>query len=232
MNFEILNLTLSARNTEECKRVQLIIKDLIEERELDLSKVKTVSGVDVSYIGDIGIGVMVTIDINTLEVIDKVVSKSKVSFHYIPNFLAFREIPIIIDTFNLASISPDIVIVDGQGIAHPRRAGIASHLGVIIQKPTIGCAKSLLYGEYVDIPNIQGYESDIIDPKTKEVIGKVVRTKLSSKPVFVSVGNYITLEQSVQIVKRLSESAKCRLPLVTFIADKISKEERKKINLQ
>ncbi|MFN4245616.1 MAG: endonuclease V, partial [Brevinematia bacterium] len=165
----------------------------------------------------------------TLEIVEKVVSRSKVSFNYIPNFLAFREIPIIIDTFNLITIQPDIIIVDGQGIAHPRRAGIASHLGVIIQRPTIGCAKSLLYGEYVDMPNIKGYESNILDPKTKEVIGKALRTKVSSKPVFVSVGNYITLEQSVQIVKKLSEPINCRLPIVTFIADKISKEERKKL---
>lgn len=227
MNFEILNLTLSAKTIDECKRVQLLIKDLIEEKEINLSDIKTIAGVDISYKGDIGIGVMVTIDANNFEIVEKVVSKSKISFPYIPGFLAFREVPVIIDTFNLAKISPDIVIVDGQGIAHPRRAGIATHLGIIIQKPTIGCAKSLLYGQYVDIPNIEGYEGDIVDPETKEVIGKVVRTKVSSKPVFVSVGNYITLEQSVKIIKKLAKVGKCRLPLATFLADKISKEERK-----
>ncbi len=229
MNFEILNLTLSAKTTDECKRVQLIIRDLIEEQDIDLSSIKTIAGVDVSYKGEIGIGVMVTIDFRSMEVVEKVISKSKVSFPYIPGFLAFREIPIIIDTFNLANITPDIIIVDGQGIAHPRRAGIATHLGTILQKPTIGCAKSLLYGEYVDPPNIQGYETDIIDPITKTVIGKAVKTKLSAKPVFISVGNYITLEKSVEIVKKLSETINCRLPIVTFLADSISKEERRKV---
>lgn len=229
MNFEILNLTLSAKTTDECKRVQLIIRDLIEEQDIDLSSIKTIAGVDVSYKGEIGIGVMVTIDFRSMEVVEKVISKSKVSFPYIPGFLAFREIPIIIDTFNLANITPDIIIVDGQGIAHPRRAGIATHLGTILQKPTIGCAKSLLYGEYVDPPNIQGYETDIIDPITKTVIGKAVKTKLSTKPVFISVGNYITLEKSVEIVKKLSEPINCRLPIVTFLADSISKEERRKV---
>ncbi|MCX8029702.1 MAG: endonuclease V [Brevinematales bacterium] len=229
MNFEILNLTLSARSIDECKRVQLMIKDLIEEREIDISSVKTIGGVDVSYKDDYGIGVLVIVDAKEYKVIDILVSKSKVSFPYIPGFLAFREIPIIIDTFNLVSEVPDVVIVDGQGFAHPRRVGIATHLGTIIQKPTIGVAKSLLYGQYVDIPNVKGSEGDIFDPSTKEIIGKVIRTKVSSKPVFVSIGNYINLKQSVEIVKKLSDLDDCRLPIVSMIADKISKEERKKI---
>ncbi|MCS7298416.1 MAG: endonuclease V [Spirochaetia bacterium] len=230
MNFEILNLTFSARSIDECKRVQLIIKDLVEERELDLSKVRTIGGVDVSYCGDYGIGVLVVADAtNNFNIIEQVVSRSRISFPYIPGFLAFREIPVIIDTLNLVKDLPDIIIVDGQGIAHPRRAGIATHLGTIIQKPTIGCAKSLLYGQYVDIPNIKGYEGNIIDPLTKEIIGKVIRTKVSSRPVFVSVGNYISLRQSVDIVKNLSDIGNNRLPLVTFLADKISKSERKKL---
>ncbi|MEN2998724.1 MAG: endonuclease V [Brevinematia bacterium] len=229
MNFEILNMTLSAKSIDECKRVQLLVRDLVEERRVDFSMVKTVAGVDVSYKGDYGIGVMVVVEVDTWRVLEKVVSKSKVSFPYIPGFLAFREIPIVIDAFNLSEVSPDVVVVDGQGVAHPRKAGIATHLGTILQKPTIGCAKSILYGEYTEIPNIRWCTGDILDPLTKEVIGKVVRTKLSSKPVFVSVGNYITLDQSVEFVKKLAEAGNSRLPLVTFIADKISKQERKQL---
>lgn len=232
MNFEILNLTLSARTPDECKMVQLLVRDLVEESEVEVDKVRVVSGVDVSYVGNYGIGVMVSFDIRTYRLVEKVVARGKVSFPYIPGFLAFREIPLIIDAFAMATVSPDIVIVDGQGIAHPRRAGIATHLGTIIQKPTIGCAKSLLYGEYVEIPNIQGYEENLLDPVTREVIGKVVRTKRSSKPVFVSIGNYITLEQSVFFVKKFAEVGQSRLPIMTLVADKVSKEEKKKLSLQ
>ncbi|MGC8871084.1 MAG: endonuclease V [Brevinematia bacterium] len=229
MNFEILNLTLSAKTHEECKRVQLLVRDLIEFRKLDISKVKIVAGVDVSYKGDEGIGVLVLVDFEKGDVIQTLVSRSKVSFPYIPGLLAFREIPVVIDLFSQLSIHPDVVIVDGQGIAHPLGVGFATHLGTIIEMPTIGSAKSLLYGTYVDLPNVLCADSPIIDPKTGNVIGKALKTKLSSRPIFVSVGNFIDLDSSVEIVKKLTFLGDCRLPIPIFWADKISKEERKKL---
>lgn len=229
MNFEILNSTLSAKNYDECKRVQLLVRDLIEFRKIDISSIKTVAGVDVSYKGEEGIGVLTLVDFETGKLIDTLVSKSKISFPYIPGFLAFREIPVIIDLFLQLKIQPDVVIVDGQGIAHPMGAGFATHLGTIIEKPTIGCAKSLLYGTYVDLPNILYSESPILDPKTHNHIGIAIRTKISCKPVFVSVGNFIDIETSVKIVKHLTLKGEYRLPLPTHIADRVSKEERKKL---
>lgn len=229
MNFEILNATFSASNLNECKKVQYLVRDLSETYDIDISSINTVAGVDLSYKGEIGICVLVVFDFRTMEILEKVVASSKVSFPYIPNFLSFREIPLIIDSINKVSTNIDILIVDGQGIAHPRRAGIATHLGVIIEKPTIGCAKSLLYGYYVEPPNKLYATSDLLEPNTNEIIGKAVRTKLNTKPIFVSVGHCINLEKSVEIVKKFTLNGKYRIPLPTFVADKITKEEKKKI---
>jgi deoxyribonuclease V len=231
MNFEVLNKTLSAKNIYECKNVQYLVRELIEFRDVDISLLNVVAGVDLSYKGDIGICVLVVFDFKTMDILEQVVTVSKVSFPYIPGFLAFREVPLIVDSINRLSVNVDLFIVDGQGVAHPRKAGIATHLGVILEKPTVGCAKSLLYGCYIDPINELNATTDLVDPVTNEVIGKVVRTKVSTKPIFVSVGNYINLEKSVEIVKRLTFNGKYRIPLPTFIADKLSKEERKKVIL-
>ena len=231
MNFEILNKTLSAKNIYECKNVQYLVRELVEFRDIDIFLLGTIAGVDLSYKGDIGVCALTVVDFKTMDILEQVVTVSKVSFPYIPGFLAFREIPLLIDAINRLGISVDLFVVDGQGIAHPRKAGIATHLGVILEKPTVGCAKSLLYGCYVDLPNELYATTDLLDPVTNEVIGKVIRTKVNTRPVFVSVGSYITLEKSVELVRRLTFDGKYRIPFPTFVADKLSKEERKKVIL-
>ncbi len=228
MNFEILNLTLSAKEAQECRAVQYLVSDFVEVFTTDISSIKNIACADVSYKDEYAFGVMLVMDFNTLDVKETVKVVSKIGFHYIPGFLAFRELPVIIDLINKSSEEFELFLVDGHGLAHPCRAGIATHLGVIIEKPTIGCAKSLLYGQYQEIPNNLGAKTEILDPKTGDIIGIAIRTKVNSAPVFVSVGNLITLQQSVDIVMRLSMNGKYRVPYPIFLADRITKEERKK----
>jgi deoxyribonuclease V len=119
---------------------------------------------------------------------------------------------------------PDLVIADGIGIAHPRRMGIATHLGLILGIPTIGCAKSVLVGKYDEPDEIPGYVSNLVDPKTGEVIGAALRTKPRVKPVFVSPGHLITLQESVEIMRQCM--GRYRIPEPTRLAHNAVNEYR------
>jgi deoxyribonuclease V len=124
----------------------------------------------------------------------------KSTFPYIPGMLSFREIPVLLRALKRLSVQPDVILCDGQGMAHPRRMGLASHLGVLLGRPTIGCAKSRLVGEFSEPANEKGRFSLL---RHKDlIIGAVARTRAGVKPVFVSPGNQITLEESLQIVFR------------------------------
>lgn len=153
---------------------------------------------------------------NTLEPVAESVVKDTIPFPYIPGLLSFREIPMLRTAWEGLSIKPDVLVVDGIGIAHPRRFGIASHLGVYLDIPTIGCAKSVLIGTYEEPGAEPGSRSDLIDTKTGEVIGAALRTKRNVKPVFISPGHRITLEQSIACI--LSSVRTYRLPEPTRLA--------------
>ncbi len=148
---------------------------------------------------------------SNLEIIDHSVVKEKINFPYIPGLLSFREIPMLLLAWKKLKIKPDVIIVDGIGIAHPRRLGIATHLGIILNVPTIGCAKSVLTGVYEEPANEPGSISYLYDKfNTTEIIGAAVRTKKNVKPVFISPGHLITLEESIKII--LDCVRKHRLP--------------------
>jgi deoxyribonuclease V len=140
--------------------------------------------------------------------------KTETTFPYIPGLLSFREIPALLECWEKLSLKPDLVVVDGQGIAHPRRIGIASHFGVLANVPTIGCAKNILTGNYTEPALTRGSFSHIIDKE--EVIGAAVRTKDRVKPVFISPGHLITLDQSLSLIKQVTQ--KHRLPEPTRLA--------------
>jgi deoxyribonuclease V len=123
-------------------------------------------------------------------------ASGELNFPYIPGFLSFREMPLVIKAFEKLTISPDFVLVDGQGIAHPRRLGIASHLGLFLDVPAIGCAKSRLVGEFETTGETRGSFSYLTD--RGEVIGAVVRTKDKVKPLFISIGNKIDLDGAIK----------------------------------
>ena len=146
-----------------------------------------------------------------LHVLEEAWTEGKSSFPYIPGILSFREIPVLLDALNHLKIWPDVILCDGQGTAHPRRMGLASHLGVLLDWPTIGCAKSRLVGEFSDMAHRKGSFSLLCHKD--EVIGAAARTRAGVKPVFVSPGNRITLEKSLEIVFRCSPKYRIPEPL-------------------
>lgn len=184
------------------KQAIVIQKELCEKIELTpLTKdIKTIAGCDISFNKEsnkVYAGIIV-FNYPELNIIEQSVIETEVFFPYIPGLLSFREIPPLLNAWDRLNQKPDLVMLDGQGIAHPRRIGIASHFGLIVDKPTIGCAKSKLIGKYDDVPTKKGSFSYLFDKD--DIIGAVLRTKEKVKPVFVSPGNKITLKESIEIV--------------------------------
>jgi len=161
----------------------------------------------------------------TAEIIEIKTAVRKVNFPYIPGLLSFREAPVCIAAVEKLRTQPDVFIIDGQGIAHPRRLGIASHLGLFFDKPTIGCAKSRLIGTFEE-PAFEKSSYSLLKDKG-ETIGAVLRTRTKVKPVFVSVGNKCTLDDAIRIV--LSCTTRYRLPEPTRLAHQLV--SRKKLTL-
>ncbi len=149
-----------------------------------------------------------------LEIVEIKTSAGRLELPYIPGLLSFRELPLILQTFRKLSMSPELVIVDGQGIAHPRRFGLASHLGVMLGIATIGCAKSRLCGSHAPPGEEVGDHADLVDDN--EVIGAVLRTKRGVKPLYISTGHKICLEDAVYWVMQCCRGY--RLPQPTRLA--------------
>ncbi|MEW6141598.1 MAG: deoxyribonuclease V [Chloroflexota bacterium] len=162
--------------------------------------VRCVAGTDVSVISQLGLAraAVVVLDYPTLTVVDSVLVEAKPEFPYVPGLLSFREIPLLIQAFERLRVEPDLVMVDGQGYAHPRRFGLASHLGLLLDRPTIGCAKSRLCGSHDGLGEQSGEWCSLVDGD--EVVGAVVRTRTGSKPLYVSCGHRIGLPSAVQWV--------------------------------
>jgi deoxyribonuclease V len=154
-----------------------------------------------------------------LAVVEQHVIETPVAFPYVPGLLSFREIPAIALAFERLSAVPDLLLVDGQGVAHPRRFGLASHLGLLAGIPTIGCAKSRLCGEAAEPGPERGSMSDLID--VGERVGLVVRTKERVKPLYVSVGHKISLGAAAEWVLRLAPTHRLTEPV--RLADRLSK---------
>lgn len=150
----------------------------------------------------------------------------KIKFSYIPGLLSFREGPLFLKTYKKIKRKPDLIIFDGQGIAHPRKFGIAAHLGLFINIPTIGCAKSILYGEYKEPEKTKGARSYLFD-KEKNKIGIVLRTRTSVKPVFISPGNLVGIDEAADIIMNCID--KYRIPESIRIADQAVSEYKKSI---
>jgi deoxyribonuclease V len=154
------------------------------------------------------IAAVVVVGLPSFSVIETATAIRRVDFPYIPGLLSFREAPACIDAIEKLKTKPDVFIVDGQGFAHPRRFGIASHIGVLVNRATAGCAKSRLIGSF-EMPGRQkGSFSPLIDDN--EIIGAVLRTRTNVKPVFVSVGHKCTLAKAIKVV--LECTTRYRLP--------------------
>jgi deoxyribonuclease V len=191
---------------------------------------RTIAGVDVSlerFGTELFAGVIV-LSYPDMKVLDRATVALPVSFPYVPGLLSFREIPGLLRCFEKLRIHPDLIMVDGQGIAHPRRLGIATHLGLLLGIPTIGCGKSRLYGAYVE-PTEVGEAAPIADPKSGEIIGVAYKSKARSNPLIISPGHRITVDESLEIVKTCLRGY--RLPEPTrqahLLVNEFRKESRK-----
>ena len=178
---------------EEARRLQNGLRTQVVKTDR-FGKINTVAGVDIGFKKDIARASVVVLSFPGLQVVDSVVTESPVRFPYVPGLLSFREIPPLLTAFTQLQTEPDLIIVDGQGIAHPRRFGLASHLGLILNKPTIGCAKSRLWGRYEEPETEQGSYTYLMDKD--EVIGAVVRTRKNVKVVYISIGHRISLDSA------------------------------------
>ncbi len=160
-------------------------------------QIKLVGGLDVAYTDSLAIGSATILDYETLKVAEAKTSCQPIETPYIPTFLSFREIPPLISAIRLLSVKPDVFLVDGHGIAHPRRLGLASHLGLVLDMATIGVAKTLLFGKIGETEKEDW--KPIVDGNI--TIGAALYTKLGVKPIFISVGHKISLGTAIKIVK-------------------------------
>ncbi|MFC2015080.1 deoxyribonuclease V [Chloroflexota bacterium] len=202
-------------NITQAKKIQRQLADEVSGNN-EVTSPDFIGGVDISVKKgqEIATGTVVVLSYPGLEIVEVKVSQGRLGFPYIPGYLSFREAPLTLATCEQLSITPDLILVDGQGIAHPRRLGLASHLGLFLNIPTIGCAKSLLCGEYTEPEITPGSYTGIIDKG--EVIGAALRTKLRVKPVYVSTGHKIDLQNAVHWVMKCCRGY--RLPEPTRLA--------------
>jgi deoxyribonuclease V len=190
--------------------------------EDQLGAVQYVAGVDLGFeeSGTISRAAVAILSFPDLQLKEHAIAKRPTTFPYIPGFLSFREIPAVLDALEKVSITPDLILCDGQGIAHPRRLGIACHLGIIIDLPTIGVAKSLLIGKHDELPEERGAWQPL--KHRSETIGAVLRTRTGVKPVYVSSGYRVSLPTAIDYVMRCTP--KYRLPETTRWADKLASD--------
>ncbi len=177
---------------------QLRLSRLVIHEDRLSREIKTVGGIDVSYIDSLGVGAVTVLDYRSLRVLETAVASCPVRMPYIPTLLSFREIPPAMAATKQLKLQPDVLLVDAQGWAHPYRCGFASHLGLLLKMPTVGSAKRRLIGE----PTEADGRTVLMDKG--EVIGEVVTTKEGAKPIYVSIGHMVSLETAVQIIKRCS----------------------------
>jgi deoxyribonuclease V len=164
-------------------------------------KIETVAGADISFNKfepTVYAGVVV-LRLPSLEVVEEVGVVSEAHFPYIPGLLSFRETPSVLEAWAKLKTEPDALMLDGQGYAHPRRFGIACHVGLLIDRPTLGCAKSVLVGRYEEPGEGRGSRTPLVDPKTGETLGAALRTKTRVQPIYVSAGHLIDLEGAVEL---------------------------------
>jgi len=195
--------------------IQKRLSELVQKEGI-IRDVKLVSGFDVSVnrVKEAR-AAAVTLSYPEMEIVEKVTVRGKAEFPYIPGLLSFREVPLVLEACRKLKLKPDLIMVDGQGIAHPRRFGLACHLGMLLDLPSIGCAKSLLTGFYAEVGENPGSYSEI-HGENGEVIGAAVRTRRGSKPLIISIGHKISLSKAIEWV--LKCCIDYRLPEPTRLA--------------
>lgn len=204
----------------EAVAIQLRLRPLVQQADsISLDEVQTIAGIDASY-KDGGRAAVVVLAFPELRPLNSAVAVLSSVFPYVPGLLSFREGPVVLAAMERLRVRPDLLIFDGQGYAHPRRMGLASHLGVYLGLPSIGCAKSRLIGRYDEPGPNPGDNAPLTD--RGEVIGTVLRTKPRTNPLFISTGYRVTLDLAVEIVLRCVRGY--RLPEPTRAAHNLAGE--------
>ena len=198
--------------------------EVVAEDRFDVP-IKTVAGIDLGYDAksNTSRAVVVVLKFPELELIESAEAIAPIQFPYVPGLLSFRETPVAIKALEKLKITPQLILCDGQGLAHPRRFGIACHIGLIADVPTLGAAKSILVGKFENLGETRGSTAPLIH--RNEQIGTALRTKDKVQPVYVSVGHRISLETATDIV--LQCAPKYRLPETTRLADKMASYRKK-----
>jgi deoxyribonuclease V len=212
-----------AQALQEQLRSQVITYD-------DFDRIRSVAGVDAGYEANLDIdagqavarAAVVVLSYPSLQPLDYAVARRPTTFPYVPGFLSFREAPAVIAALADLRVRPDLLICDGQGIAHPRRFGIACHIGLLSGLPSIGCAKSILTGRHGPVPDERGASVPLT--YRGEQIGAVLRTRAGTKPLYVSVGHRVSLNTAIEYV--MSCTTKYRLPETTRAADGLASHGR------
>lgn len=210
----------SPKSTGEAREIQEALRGRVVA-ESSPGKIRLVAGLDAHYQTGVGLawGAAALLAWPSLELVESALACRPLDFPYVPGLLSFREAPALLAALACLSRRPDLLFVDGQGIAHPRRIGLASHVGVLANLPSIGVAKSRLTGRFEPPLPEKGAQSPLMDGD--EVIGAALRTRAQVRPVFVSVGHRIGLKEAVALT--LQASPRYRVPEPTRLADRLSR---------
>lgn len=199
-------------STDRAKQIQLELRERVDETSLD-EPVEWIAGADISFArgSDDVYAAVVVLEADTCEVVETARSSGEAVFPYVPSYLSFREAPFVLEAFDRLDRRPDVLVCDGHGYAHPRRFGLACHLGVWLDLPTIGCAKNVLVGDWSDLGEQKGEWTPLVDDG--EAVGRAVRTRTSVNPVFVSIGHRVTLQDATDQILRVSPTYKIPEPI-------------------
>lgn len=187
---------------------QELRSDVASDRPLDLAAVRLVAGVDVSVKNGVSQAAVVVVTFPEFHPVETVRASRPTPFPYVPGLLSFREGPVLEEAFGRLEAEPDVFLFDGQGLAHPRRIGIASHMGLWLGRPTVGCGKTRLTGRHEPVPPERGIWAPLVDKG--EVVGAALRTRAGTNPIFVSPGHLSDVETAVELVMRCAP--RFRLP--------------------
>lgn len=216
------------QHPEEMPMIQQTLRQQIQIKPL-VTRPEILAGVDVAYTKEGAIAVIVVWERVTKTIIETIIHTSKEhTYPYIPGFLAFRELPVFLEAWGQLCSNPDLVVFDGNGMLHPHRVGLATHASFLIDKPTMGIAKNpYRLGEHHPLAEKQGSYQFIREKD--EIVGAVLRTQTGVKPVYVSVGNHITLEEVIEISMEFVEKHS-RIPEITRQPDLLTRQAQREIN--
>jgi deoxyribonuclease V len=198
---------------KEAIQVQKNLRTRVIIAPLSDTKIHLIAGVDVGLPrgAKVARAAVAVLDYSSMELIDQGIAETPVQFPYVPGLLSFREIPGILAALERLKTTPDVFMVDGHGYAHPRRFGLACHLGVWLDKPTIGCGKSILTGEQKPLGNPRGSVAFLRDGD--EILGAALRTRENVKPVYISIGHHVDLESAIRIALNCGRGVRLPEPI-------------------